>query len=109
MKNCPTDRSHQDEHFYQVRIWLNLTVFEIYVKKLLSDPLCSIFSKQQPCFSIDQKSPHQFYAEYPKEHSYQVWLNWSSSARGEDFLKIVNDDDGRQVMAKAHMACSQAS
>ena len=35
-------------------------------------------------------------------------FNWSSSFRGEDFLKslrrITDDDDGRQVMAIAHMA-----
>ena len=36
-------------------------------------------------------------------------FNWSSSVRGEEFWKNVNDDDGRQVMAIAHMAFDQVS
>ena len=40
--------------------------------------------------------------------------NWSGGVRGEDFWKIVNDnddndDDRRQVMAIAHMAFGQVS
>ena len=45
---------------------------------------------------MNQKSPHQFYAEYTKEHLYQVCLNWSSSVRGEEFCIIVNVDDDRR-------------
>jgi hypothetical protein len=30
-------------------------------------------------------------------------LNWPSGFRGEDFLKSLQTDDGRQVMAIAHM------
>ena len=30
-------------------------------------------------------------------------LNWPSSFRGEDFLKSLQTDAGRQVMAIAHM------
>jgi hypothetical protein len=30
-------------------------------------------------------------------------LNWSSGFRGEDFLKSLQTDDGRQVMAIAHI------
>jgi hypothetical protein len=29
-------------------------------------------------------------------------LNWSSGFRGEDFLKSLQPDDGRQVIAIAH-------
>ena len=29
-------------------------------------------------------------------------LNWPSGFRGEDFLKSLQTDDGRQVMAIAH-------
>jgi len=41
--------------------------------------------------------------------------NWSSSFRGEDFWKSLRrttdgrTDDGRQVMAKAHLAFGQVS
>ena len=35
--------------------------------------------------------------------------NYSSSFWGEEFWKIVNNDDGRQVMAIAHMAFGQMS
>ena len=34
---------------------------------------------------------------------------WSSSFKGEEFGKIVNDDDGRQVMAIAHLAFGMVS
>jgi hypothetical protein len=30
-------------------------------------------------------------------------LNWPSGFRGEDFLKSLQTDDGRQVMAIAHL------
>ena len=30
-------------------------------------------------------------------------LNWSSGFRGEDFWKSLQTDDGRQVMAIAHI------
>jgi len=38
-------------------------------------------------------------------------FNWSSSFRGEDFWKSLRrtTDDGRQVMAKAHLAFGQVS
>ena len=36
-------------------------------------------------------------------------VNWSSSFRGEEFYIIVNDNDGRQTMAIAHMAFGQVS
>jgi hypothetical protein len=39
-------------------------------------------------------------------------FNWSSSFRGEDFEKVYDvrrTDNGRQVMAKAHMAFGQVS
>ena len=51
---------------------------------------------------MDQKSPHQLYAGYPKKHSYQVGSN--SSVRKEEFWIIVNDDDKCQVIAITHMA-----
>ena len=35
--------------------------------------------------------------------------NWSSSVRGEEFWTIVNNDDGRKVMAIALMAFGQVS
>ena len=33
----------------------------------------------------------------------KIGLNWPSGFRGEDFLKSLQTDDGRQVMAIAHM------
>jgi hypothetical protein len=32
----------------------------------------------------------------------KLGLNWPSGFRGEDFLKSLQTDDGRQVMAIAH-------
>ena len=49
------------------RFWLNLTVLEIYMRYFHMTPTF-YFYEQWPCFSTDQKSPNQFYAEYPKEY-----------------------------------------
>ena len=44
--------------------------------------------------------------DIPKNIHTKFGSNWSSSVRGEEFWKIVNDD-GRLVMAIAHMAFDQ--
>ena len=76
-QNLIMGRSHHAEHFYPLRIELNLMILEIYAKKLLSDPYVLFL------LTI-QKSPHQFYEGYPKEHSYQVGfqlVNWCQRRR----------------------------
>ena len=55
---------------------------------------------------MDQKFQYQFYAlqqNTPKNIHTEFGSNWSSSVRGKEFWKIVNDE-GHQVMAIAHMA-----
>ena len=72
---------------------------------------------------FDWSKKHHFNAGYPKEPSYQVDTPrnihtkfgsiWSSSVGGEEFRKIVNDDNDnenrRQLMAIAHMVFGQVS
>ena len=57
---------------------------------------------------------HNFERDPPRDHPCQVWLIWFSGFRGEDLnVKVYDvrrtDDDGRQVMAKAHLAFGQVS
>ena len=52
---------------------------------------------------------HNFETRHPSNDSDQVWFNWSSSFRGKNLWKSLrrttnDDDDGRQVMAMAHLA-----
>ena len=45
----------------------------------------------------------------PRNIQTKFGFNWSSSFRGKEFCIVVNDDDGRQVMAIANMAFDQVS
>ena len=53
------------------RVWLNIMVFGDICNKLLSDPYILFL-----VISTNQKSLHQFYVGYLKEHSYQVCSKW---------------------------------
>ena len=45
---------------------------------------------------------HTFKREPPKDDSGIVWFKLASGFRGEDFLKSLQTNDERQVMAIAH-------
>ena len=84
-------------------------------EKLLSDPYVQ-FLQQWPCFSTDQKSPHQSYAGYPKKTFILSLLPFGQVVSEEKSLEKLlmmmtdDDDDGHKVMAiaQAHIA-SQVS
>ena len=56
---------------------------------------------------------HNFERDPPKDHPCQVWFNLVQEFQRRRFkcesLRRTTDDDGRQVMAKAHMAFGQVS
>ena len=56
---------------------------------------------------------HNFERDPPKDHPCQVWFNLVQGFQRRRFkcesLRRTTDDDGRQVMAKAHMAFGQVS
>jgi hypothetical protein len=56
----------------------------------------------QPCWIIDRNESNNTWLDHVNEHSCHVWshlLQWFSRRR----LKWLRTDDGRQVMAIAHM------
>ena len=54
------------------------------------------------------KNPHlSSMQNTPRNTHTKFGSNWSSGIRENEFWKIVNDDDGHQVMAIAHMAFGQ--
>ena len=69
---------------------------------LLILPLCSIYihgghdgwSARSPDITFKGNPLRMIQAKFD--------LNWPSGIRGEDFLKSLQTDDGRQVMAIAH-------
>ena len=67
------DRSHHAEHLYPCQNLAKPNCFGDICQKLLSDPYV-LFLATAATFFDESKSPHQFYAGYPKEHSYQVWF-----------------------------------
>ena len=63
-------------------------------------PLCSIFSNDGHVFQRI-KNPHiSSMHDTPRNIHTKFGSNWSSSFRGEEFWKIVNDEDGWWRMAK---------
>jgi hypothetical protein len=56
---------------------------------------------------------HNFERDSPKDHLCQVWFNLVQRFQRRRFkcesLRHTADDDGCQVMAKAHMAFGQVS
>jgi hypothetical protein len=56
---------------------------------------------------------HNFERDPPRDHPCQVWFNLDQRFRGDLNVKVYDvrriDDDGRQVMAKVHMAFGQVS
>ena len=85
-------------------IMLNLTVLEIYAKKLLSDP-CSIFSNSCHVFQRI-KIPTSVLCRIPKETFIpSLVLIGQVESEEKSFQKIVNN----QVMEIANMAYGQAS
>ena len=78
-------------------------------------PLCSIFSNDGHVFYRIKNSNISFVHKTLRNNHAKFQNIWPSSFRGEDFSKSVyrrttdDDDDGRQVMTKAHMAFGQVS
>ena len=88
------DRSHHAEHIKPVRIWLNLTVLEIYAKSYCLTPMF----------------PTSFLCKIPQETFIPCLVAIGQVVSEEkSFEKKVNDNDGPQVMAIAHMAIGQVS
>ena len=56
---------------------------------------------------------HNFERDPPRDHPCQVWFNLVQGFRGDLNVTVYDvrrtDDDGCQVMAKAHMAFGQVS
>ena len=102
-KNLTTDRSHRAEHFYPVKIWLKQ--FLKYLQKTVVWLLCSNLVMMAMFFD-KSKNPTSVLCKIPQETLIQMFdCNLSSSFRGKEFWKIVNNDDnGHQVMAIAHLA-----
>ena len=77
---------------------------KIYMQKTTVWPVSSIFSHSGHVFQ-QVKNPHiSSMQNTPRIIQTKFGSNWSSSVRGEEFWKIVNNDNGCQVMAMAHMA-----
>ena len=68
--------------------------------------LCSIFSNSRYVIQDIKNSSINFIANTLQNTHAKFQLNPCSSFRGEDFWKVYGrrDDDGRQVMTKAHIA-----
>ncbi len=108
----PTGRSHHAEHFYSpMKILLNAIVFELFAQNCILT-LCSIFSNSGHVFWLEAVSDITLEADIPRMLLTKFHQILFSSFKGEDFFKKVftdDDDDGRQVMTKAHMAFGQVS
>ena len=105
------DRSHHSEHFYLNKNWLNLTVLEVYVKKLLFDPYV-LFSVMAAMFFDGPKIPTSVLCRIPHELFIPSLVpNGPVVSEDKKFEKLLTmtDDDGRLVMAIAHMAFGQVS
>ena len=75
-------------------------------------PQCSILSNTGMFFFSRIKNPNGHFVQETQRNNHDVKFhpNPLDSYRGEGVLKIVNDDnDGLQVMTKAHMAYDQVS
>ena len=69
-ENLTSNRSNHTEHLPQSEFCL--TCFGDGGKKLLSN--LYVLYLVIAAMLTDKKSQQQFYEEYPKKHSYQVWL-----------------------------------
>ena len=93
---------------------VNLTIFKIFAKNFLLTPY-SIFSNSGHVFYRIKNSNISFVHKTLRNNHAKFQNIWPSSFRGEDFSKSVyrrtttDDDDGRQVITKAHMAFGQVS
>ena len=97
-----TNRSLHAEHFYP---WQNLAKPNGFgdMRKTTVWPLCSICSNGGHVFWWI-KNPHSISMQDTQRNIHTKFgSNLSSSVRGEAFWKIINDDDGHQVKAIAHM------
>jgi hypothetical protein len=70
---------------------------------LLILPLCSIYRHGGHDGWLAGSSDITFKGNPLRMIQAKFGLNWPSGFRGEDFLKSLQTDDGRQVMAIAHM------
>ena len=74
------------------------------MRKITVWPLYSIFSNSGHVFwQIKNLYISSMQETLGNIHT-KFGFNWLISVRGEEFWKIVNDDNGRQVIAIAHMA-----
>ena len=87
-----------------VRFLILLTVFEL-LPKTGNFTICSIFSNSSHVGWCPASPETNLKLDTLVMIQTDFGFHWSSTFRGEDFLKkfTTYDDDGRQVMAIAHM------
>ena len=105
-ENLTTDISHCVEQFYPVRIWLNLTVLEIYAK-LLSDPYV-LFLVTANMFFDGSKIPTSVLCTILQGTFIPSLVSIGQVVSEEKIFEILltttDDDDWHKVMAIAHLA-----
>jgi hypothetical protein len=77
--------------------------FLSYYPKSAILPLCSIYRHGGHDGWSAGSSDISFKGNPLRMIQAKFGLNWPSGFRGEDFLKSLQTDDGRQAMAIAHM------
>ena len=89
----------------QISVFIN--GFGVITQKTAILPLCSIYRHGgHDCCSTG--SSDITFKGYPlRMIQAKFGLNWPSGFRREDFLKSLQTDDGRQVMAIAHTALAK--
>ena len=92
----------KEDHLY---FSLSVILFEILANDCSLTPMFYL-QPWRPYFFIDGYIIHKLQSTHPKDHSYQVWLNYVQwfSRRISKCKKLTNGrkDDERNVMAKAH-------
>ena len=110
-------RSLSQLHFQVTAFFIWSIFFEILAKNMVFT-LCSIFSNSRHVIQDIKNSNINFIANTLQNMYAKFQLNPCSSFRGEDFWKSLRttddgrqttDDDGRQVMTKAHIAFGKVS
>ena len=83
------------EHYYPVKILLNLTVFELFAKKLYFDPYVLFLATTAMFFNISKISIDQFVQDTLRKNYAKIRSNWSSSFR---CWKKANNNRRQQTM-----------
>ena len=110
LQNFRVVRSCCADHFYPVRFLILLTVFEL-LPKTCNFTICSIFSNSGHVGWCTASPDTNLKLDILVMIQTKFGFHWSNTFRGEDFWKSLRrttdgrrtTDDGRQVMAIAHI------